>query len=247
MRTCEASASTVYVSFLTKFLQEATRVLGKACWVSRVSKRVVIANIVYFDFAEWLGGQSSFCAILSWMNHEFFGLTYCFISIFQHVPSRFHSFSAKFYSFSVRFHPIIPSSLSSHLFTYYMISQSFSSALLERSIQVSSLFMTKKEGVQSATAPRRSVLVLISVSVHSRKSGRARSYNQSFPTKLSKYRLENGWTWVTWGNTPWDSHKDYWWISSCIPMLGLVNLPFSMGWMFGLTEIDTQNVNDAKQ
>ena len=46
------------------------------------------------------------CAILSWMNHEFFGLTYCFISIFQHVPSSFHSFSAQFHSFPVRFHPI---------------------------------------------------------------------------------------------------------------------------------------------
>lgn len=60
----------------------------------------------HLTFLNEFGGQSSFCAILSWMNHEFFGLTYCFISIFQHVPSSFHSFSAQFHSFSVRFHPI---------------------------------------------------------------------------------------------------------------------------------------------
>ena len=104
MRTCEASAATVYVSFLTKFLQEATRVLGKACWVSRVSQKSCYNK--HLTFLNEFGGQSSFCAILSWMNHEFFGLTYCFISIFQHVPSSFHSFSAQFHSFSVRFHPI---------------------------------------------------------------------------------------------------------------------------------------------
>ena len=191
MRTCEASAATVYVSFLTKFLQEATRVLGKACWVSRVSQKSCHSknSLLWLCWMN-LGDKVVFVRFcLGWIMNSSAWNIVSFLSFSMFHPVSIHSwpnfihFPSGFIQFFQQFE------LSS---IYDMISQSFSSALLERSIQVSSLFMTKKEGVQSATAPRRSVLVLISVSVHSRKSGRARSYNQSFPTKLSKYRLEHG-------------------------------------------------------
>ena len=88
----------------------------------------------------------------------------------------------------------------------------------------------KKEGVR--TALRRSVLVLILVSKW--KGKELQSGQSEFPNQIIQVQTRK---WVTWGNTPWDSHKDYWWISSCIPMFGLVNLPFSMGWMLGLQRL----------
>ena len=63
---------------------------------------------------------------------------------------------------------------------------------------------------------------------------KGKELQSEFPNQIIQVQTRK---WVTWGNTPWDSHEDYWCISSCIPMLGLVNLPFSMGWMLGLQSL----------
>ena len=49
--TCEASAAAMYVSFLTKFLQEASRLLDTACWGVGVSRHVMKSyeiNMLHF-------------------------------------------------------------------------------------------------------------------------------------------------------------------------------------------------------
>ena len=145
-----------------------------------------------------------------------------FSNQFHLFSVQLHSFCAQFHSCSVRVYPFWQS------FRFFNHSQSLCwSVWSKRAI---SLWPRKR--VQSATTPRRSLLALISVSVRSSKSGRV-----SFPSQLPRYRR-------------CDSHEDEWWISSCIPMFGLVNLSF---WVIlnrtdvGVTEFQTQQVDDAKR
>ena len=120
MRTCEASAATVYVSFLTKFLQEATRVLGKACWVSvcrNESLYIEHSLFCWLCLAEF-GARTVVPLYVRWINlndeePSIVWLTQCLISSFQPFPSCFiHSFSAKFQLWSVQFYQFSSSPFS---------------------------------------------------------------------------------------------------------------------------------------
>ena len=61
MRTCEASAATVYVSFLTKFLQEATRLLDTA--YTNIYQYSFLLNVPH---CIW---RKNYCGTLGSMNH----------------------------------------------------------------------------------------------------------------------------------------------------------------------------------
>ena len=166
------------------------------------------------------------------MNHEFFGLTYCFISIFQHVPSSFHSFSAQFHSFPVRFHPIFSAVWALiYLHITWFLNHSQALCWSVWSKWAVSLW-PKKSGCKAQLLGGGVCWCWSQFLFIPAKEGK--ELQSEFPSQIIQVQTRK---WVTWGNTPWDSHEDYRWISSCIPMLGLVNLPFSMGWMLGLQSL----------
>ena len=155
----------------------------------RVSKKVVITNIWLF----WmnLGDKVVFVRFcLGWIMNSSAWHIVSFLSFSMFHPVSIHSrpnfihFPSGFIQFFQQFE------LSSIyiLHDFSIILKRFVGAFdpSEQSL------CDQKRGGAKRNCSEAECVVLISVSAHSRKSGRARSYNQSFPTKLSKYRLENG-------------------------------------------------------